>query len=404
MQSDKVLKLEAEKVKEKIFDSISKMTPELLNMSDYIFDNPELAFKEFKAADVLTGYLREKGFQVDCGLGSLKTAFRAVYENGTGGPVIGLLCEYDALEGMGHGCAHHMQGPSIVGAAAAIKDTLRDKPYKLVVYGTPGEEGGGGKVIMLSEGYLTDMDVALMMHGGPSTQTDVKSMASSGIEVTFYGKSAHAALKPELGRSALDALLLTFHALEMLREHVKEDTRIHYTVVDAGGPNNVVPAKATGSFSLRSYNSAYLKDVVRRFEKIVEGASMMSGTTHKITIGKTLESKVPVYRLNDILMNNAELIGAPDRRSARKKTGSTDFGNVTYLIPGSCIRVAFVDENMSSHSLDFVNNGKSERGHRAVITAAKILAGTAYDLISNPDILKEIQNEFKSAKEKMDKF
>jgi len=391
-------------MKELIFNCINAMKSELLGMSDYIFDNPETAFEEFKAADVLTNYLREKGFRVECGLGSLKTAFRAEYENGTGGPVIGLLCEYDAIEGMGHGCAHHMQGPSIAGAVTAIKEILKDKPYKLVVYGTPGEEGGGGKVIMLDEGYLTDIDVALMMHGGPATQTDVKSMALVSIDVTFHGKSAHAALKPELGRSALDALLLTFHAVELLREHVKDDTRMHYTVADAGGPNNVVPAKAIGSFSFRSYNSSYLKDVIRRFEKIAEGAALMTETTYEMAIGRTIESKIPVYKLNEILMNNAELAGAPSIRPAREKTGSTDFGNVTYLIPGSCIRAAFVDEDKSSHSLDFINDGKSERGHAAVITAAKILAGTAYDLICNPDNIKEIKNEFKSTKEKMMKI
>lgn len=388
-------------MKETIFNCINEMTSELLAMSDYIFDNPEMAFKEFKAGDILTQFLKEKGFSVKCGLGSLETAFRAVYENGTGGPVIGLLCEYDALEGLGHGCAHHMQGPSIVGAAVAIKNMLKDKSYKLVVYGTPAEEGGGGKITMLKEGYLTDIDVALMMHGGPATQTDVKSMALQDISVTFYGKSAHAALKPELGRSALDALLLTFQGLEFLREHVKEDTRMHYTVVDAGGPKNVVQAKTVGSFSLRSYNSVYLQDVVRRFEKIVEGASLMTETTYEIVKERTLESKIPAYKLNEILISNAELIDAPNRKPAREKTGSTDFGNVTYLLPGACIRIAFVGENVTSHSVEFMNEGKSESGHAAVITAAKILAGTVFDLIKNPDKVKEIQYEFRSIKKEM---
>lgn len=391
-------------MKHNVFNYIDEIRQELLDMSDYIFDNPELAFKEFKAVKLLTDYLIEKGFKVERGLGSLDTAFKAVYENGTGGPTIGLLCEYDALEGLGHGCAHQMQGPSIVGAAVAIKAVMKDEPYKLVVYGTPGEEGGGGKLIMIEEGYLTDIDVALMMHGGPATQTDVKSMALANIKVTFHGKSAHAALKPEAGRSALDALLLAFHALEFLREHVKEDTRMHYTVVDAGGPNNVVPAKAAGSFTLRSYNSTYLKDVIRRLEKIVEGASLMTETTYEIEKERSLESKVPVHKLNELLTNNAELIDAPARKPAREKTGSTDFGNVTYLVPGSCIRVAFVDENVSSHSQEFLNDGKTKRGHAALINAAKILAGTAFDLINNPDNVKEIQNEFKATKEKMMKI
>ncbi|AOT72545.1 M20 family metallopeptidase [Geosporobacter ferrireducens] len=391
-------------MKNKLFLEIDRMRPELIDMSDYIFDNPELAFKEIKAVKSLTQYLERNGFYVECGLGSLDTAFRAVYENGTGGPTIGLLCEYDALEGLGHGCAHHMQGPSILGAAVAIKECIKEKPFKLVVYGTPGEEGGGGKIIMLREGYLSDIDLALMMHGGPATQTDVKSLAASSINVTFHGKSAHAALKPELGRSALDALLLTFQGVEFLREHVLEDTRMHYTVSDAGGPCNVVPGKTVGSFMLRSYNSIYLKEVTRRFERIVEGAALMTDTTYEIETEKTLESKIPVYKLNELLMNNAELVDAPVRKPAREKTGSTDFGNVTYILPGACIRVAFVDENVSSHSYDFIHEGKTERAHKAVIIAAKILAGTAFDLVHSPNLVKEIQNEFSRTKEKMNIF
>ena len=388
-------------MKESIFKSIDQMNPDLLTMSDYLFDNPELAFEEFKAVKLLTSYLEKHGFAVERGLGSLQTAFRAVYQHGQGGPTIGLLCEYDALRNMGHACAHHMQGPSIIGAAIALIQLVEDVPYKIVVYGTPAEEGGGGKITMIKEGYLTDIDVALMMHGGPATQTDVKSLASKNVVVTFHGKSSHAALRPELGRSALDALLLTFHGVELLREHVLEDTRMHYTVTDAGGPQNVVPARAKGTFSLRSYNSTYLKDVVRRFNLIVAGAALMTETTYEVDVAGEHESKVPVYSLNHLLMHNAELVDAPCRRPAREKTGSTDFGNVTYLVPGTCIRIAFVDEQASSHSTDFLNDGKSARGHAAVIMAAKILAGTAYDLISSPQTMQAIQDEFATTKKKM---
>ena len=333
-------------MKERLFENIEDRNLKLIEMADYIFDNPELAFKEYKASELLAGYLKDQGFEVEFGLGSLETAFKGVYENGIGGPNIGLLCEYDALP-MGHGCGHHMQGPAIIGAALAIKEVYKNKPYKLTVYGTPAEEGGGGKIKMLAEGYLKELDVALMMHGGPATQVDVKSLAASSIKVVYHGKSSHAALKPEQGRSALDALLLTFHAVEFLREHVLEDTKMHYTVIDAGGPNNVVPKMAVGSFSLRSYNSSYLKSVVARFEDIVKGAALMTGTTYEIIREKDLDSKVPVYCLNDIVMNNAEIINAPNIKPAREKTGSSDFGNVMFIIPGSCIRISFVDENAS---------------------------------------------------------
>ncbi|WP_019229796.1 M20 family metallopeptidase [Sedimentibacter sp. B4] len=384
-------------MKEKLFDSINAQKCKLIEIADYIFDNPELSFNEVKASKVLEDYLEEEGFMVESGLGSLNTAFKAVYENGQGGPNIGLLCEYDALP-MGHGCGHHMQGPAILGAAVAVKDLCSNKPFKLTVYGTPAEEGGGGKIIMLKEGFIKELDVALMMHGGPLTQVDVKSLAAESIRVTFHGTSSHAALRPEQGRSALDALLLTFHAVEFLREHVSEDTRMHYTVLDAGGAANVVPETAVGSFSLRSYSSKYLDEVKERFSKIVQGAALMTETTYELVSEKRLESKVPSYILNDVIMKNAELINAPSIKPAREKTGSTDFGNVTYLLPGAVIRIAFVDESASSHSQEFLNDGKTSRGHDAIISASKILAATVFDLIVTENLIDEIKEEFKKTK------
>lgn len=391
-------------IKDDLFKHIDSISGRLTAMSDAIFDRPETAFEEAFAAGLLTDFLAERGFDVQLGLGSLATAFRASFEIGEGGPAIGLLCEYDALAGMGHGCAHQMQGPVILGAADALKSCLErvgGPACRIVVYGTPGEEGGGGKVTMLREGFLRDIDVALMMHGGPATQTDVKSMALQGFEVEFRGRSVHAALKPEEGRSALDALLLAIQGLEFMREHVRDDTRMHYTIKDAGGPANVVPARAVGSFVLRSYSSVYLDELCARFADIVKGAALMTGTTGELRSTQRLESKVPVPLLNDILMRNADLTGAPNRKPAREKTGSTDFGNVTYVMPGAVIRLAFVPDGTSSHSQEFLDAGKSEAGHAAVVYAAKILAGASFDLIENPDLVSEAKREFAEAKEKM---
>ena len=382
-------------MKEKIGTFLEGERKRLCSMSDAIFDRPEMAFKEAFASGLLEDYLEEKGFTVQRGLGSLPTAFRAEYQNGEGGPSIGLLCEYDALP-QGHACGHQMQGPSIVGAAYAIKELLKDKPYKLIVYGTPAEEGKGGKVIMLEDGFLQDMDVALMMHGGPATQTDIHSMAKISAKVTFHGKSAHAALKPEAGRSALDALLLSFQGIEFLREHVKEDTRIHYTVLDAGGPCNVVPQAATGDFGIRSYDSAYLDELIRRFENIIKGAALMTETTEEIHYGKRIEGKIPVFKLNELLMKNAEYYDAPNRQPDRKKTASTDFANVMYRIPGACIRIAFVPPGTSSHSQEFVDAGKTQEAHEAVLLAAKILAASAVQMVMEPQLLQDIKEEFAS--------
>lgn len=391
-------------MKKALYQAVDAQRVELISMSDKIFDNPELAFEEVFASGLLTGYLKGKNFEVEKGLGSLPTAFRATFKCGENGPKIGLLAEYDALP-MGHACAHQLQGPAILGAAVAIKEVMGNKPYELIVYGTPGEESGAGKLIMLREGFINDLDVALMIHGGPATQVDVKSMAMKRIDVTFTGKSAHAALRPDQGRSAFDALLLTFHGLEFLREHVSEDTRIHYTVIDAGGPANVVPATAKGSFYLRSYNSTYLQSVFERFKKVVEGAALMTETTYEIFNDALMnrESKVPVYSLNELIMQNAKDVGAVNIKGAREKTGSTDFGDVTYILPGSCLRIAFVPDGTSSHTQAFLDAGKSDAAHDAIIHAAKIIAATVLDLVEEPENLKSVRDEFRSTLEKMSK-
>jgi aminobenzoyl-glutamate utilization protein B len=383
-------------MKEQLLDFIDSVKNELIYMADYIFDNPEIGLEEYKASKLLSDYLEENGFKVERGVGGLDTAFRAIYENGIGGPSFGLLCEYDALERLGHACGHHAQGPAIIGAALALKNLKTTKPFKVVVYGTPAEETVGGKIIMLENGCFKDIDVALMMHLGPETCVDVKSMALSEYKVTYHGKSAHAALKPEDGRSALDALLLSFQGIEFLREHVKEDTRLHYTVLDAGGAANAVPEKAVGSYYVRSYNTDYLKHVNKRFIDVLKGAALMTGTEVEIELEKELAAKIPVLSLNDIVMDNAKLVGAPVISKPREKTGSTDFGNVMYTVPGTAIRVHFVPPGTSSHSKEYLDNGKTDKAYNAIIYAAKILAGTCYDMLMDSVLFEEVRNEFKT--------
>lgn len=381
-------------MKEHLFQAVETQRAALTAMADSIFDDPELGFQEFHAQKKLTDYLTQNGFQVETGTGGVETAFRSEFRNGQGGPRIGLLCEYDALEGLGHACGHHMQGPAIVGAAKALKDCAGDRPFSVVVYGTPAEETAHGKLRMLEQGCFQDIDVALMMHGSPTTTVDVKSMAMSKFTVTFHGKKAHAALKPEAGRSALDALLLAFQAVEFLREHVPEDTRMHYTISQSPGPANVVPDTAVGVFALRSYSRQKLDGVVERFLKIIQGAALMSDVTYDIKEGDRLANKIPVLKLNDLLMENARLVGAPRISPPREKTGSSDFSNVMYQLPGSCIRVAMVPAGTSSHSIEFLNAGKTDEAHEAVMVAAKVLAGTGLDLIEDEAKLAAIQEEF----------
>ncbi|RHV67494.1 M20 family peptidase [Clostridium sp. OM02-18AC] len=385
-------------MKQKIKDFVEELLPELADMADKIYDRPEMAFQEKFAAGVLEDWLEVRGFLVQRGLGTLNTAFRAEYTQGSGGPRIGLLCEYDALPN-GHACGHQLQGPAILGAAAAIVQLFTEQSYSLIVYGTPAEEGKGGKVIMLNEGYLKDMDIALMMHGGPATQTDIKSMAKISATVTFHGKSAHAALKPEAGRSALDAMLLSFQGIEFLREHVREDSRMHYAISDGGGAMNVVPAKAVGEYGLRSYDSVYLDELIRRFELVVKGAAMMTETTCDICYHQRIEGKIPARKLNELLMRNAVFYNAPNCKPDREKTGSTDFANVMHMIPGACIRVAFVPEGSSSHSQEYLDWGKTLQAHHAIALGSQILAATVYDLLTDDEKFRAVQDDFTYQKE-----
>ena len=384
-------------LKEVMFRDIDGIRNEMTAMADDIFDHPEIGLEEFHAQKVLTDWLEKEGFAVERGVAGVETAFKAVYRHGEGGPNIGLLCEYDALPGIGHACGHHMQGPSILAAAKAMKDAEIRKPYTITVYGTPAEESVSGKIRMIQNGCtFEELDVALMMHGGPATQVDVKSLANSKYKVIFHGVSAHAAIKPEKGRSALDALILAFQGIEFLREHVNSDVKIHYTVVNCGGtPANVVPAYAEASVYVRSYNRAYLDTVCGRFEKVLKGAAMMTETEVEIIEEKKVDNKIPVLTLNDLVMKQAEEIHAPQIAPAREKTGSTDFGNVMRRVPGTCARIAFVAPGAAAHSQEYIEAGKTEAAHDAVIYGAKILAGTALELIEDPELLKQAKEEFR---------
>ena len=381
---------------------------ELCKMADLIYDFAEKSAEEYKSMELLTDYMQNEGFTVERGI-ALDTAFRATWDNCRAAvddegkntaPVLGILVEYDALEDIGHACGHHMQGPAGIGAAIAIKEVMKDYPFKLVIYGTPAEETLGGKIVMLDAGYMKELDLALMSHGSPNTSVDEKCMALENFVVTFHGVKSHAAISPDEGRSALDAALLSFHAIEMLREHVKDDTRMHYTIRNAGGPPNVVPDLTVAEYTLRSYSTSYLNTVVGRFYNILKGAALMTDTTYDIQRDLPFKSKIVCHSVNDLLMKNAAYEKAPSIAAPRKKTGSTDFGNVLYEIPGSCIRIAFTKPDAQPHSQEYLEAGKTDKAHDAICYAAKIMADTFCDVITTPGLLTQIKEEFYAAKQK----
>ena len=266
-------------------------------MADDFFDHPEVGLQEFHAFETLTGWLEKEGFTVERGIAGMDTAFRALStaRRPEYRPALRVRCSGR----LGHACGHHMQGPAILGAAKALKDAAIDAPYTITVYGTPAEESISGKVMMLENGCtFEELDVALMMHGGPATQVDVKSLALNKLKIIYHGVCSHAALKPEKGRSALDGLIMACQGVEFLREHVPSDVRMHYTIVNCGGTAaNVVPGYAEASMYVRSYNRAYLDTVCRRFEKVLKGAAMMTETEVEIIEEKKVDNKIPVSHL-----------------------------------------------------------------------------------------------------------
>lgn len=381
-----------------IFEAVEMMRDMLTDLSLYIHANPELGNQEFKAHTSLTDIFAENGFYVEKEVLGMSTAFRAVYSTGEGGPKLGLLCEYDALPDLGHGCAHHMQGPAILGAALALKKAAADYPATIIVYGTPAEETTSGKLPMAKAGIFDELDVALMMHGSDTTTVDGKSLALNLVDFVFEGKAAHAAIAPEKGISALDAVLMTFNGIEYLREHVRSDVRIHGVITDGGTAANIVPERAAAQFYIRADDRPYLDTVVERVYNIARAGALATGAKLSIHEIKAYDNKFNVKTLNQILLDNAASAGATGISRPREKTGSTDFSCVTYRVPGACLRVQFVPPGTSSHTPEWVEAGKEPAGQEAVIIAAKAIAGACFDLISDGELLAQVKAEFKTAK------
>jgi len=390
-------------LKQKVIDTVVSYRDQLNALSDYIYDHPETGFHEIESCKAICNVLKDEGFSVQTGVGDIDTAFRAEYEQGKGGPAIGILIEYDAIRGLGHACAHHIQSAVMIYMMKAIKECLGDQfPYKFIVYGTPAEEGGGGKILMADAGLFRDMDLFLMVHGWQETVVDTGNRATSKRTYIFHGKPAHAALAPWDGVSALDALLLTFQGIEFLREHVEDDIRIHYSIDKPTGPANVVHDEAVASVQVRSLYKSRMLRVWERVEKIAEGACLMTGASFESKSGLVYDSKIPANILNKLIVDNARALDAPGLQEPKLNGGSSDMANVMSICAGSCLRIQIIDDGSSCHSINWLNEGKTEQMHGREVLAAQILAGVVYDLITTPGLVKEIQDEYERNREKAD--
>ena len=382
--------------KNEVFALVDRQQEELFDMACQIYDHPECRGKEFFAAELLTKALGKAGFAVEMGVGGQETAFRATWSQGEGGPNIGLLGEYDALEALGHGCGHHMQTPAAIGAAVAVRDALAgtDLPFTITVYGTPAEETYGGKILMAEQGCFRELDIALGTHAcREKAFVGGSSLALNSYRVIFKGRSAHASGVPWEGRSAGDAMFLSFNGIEYMREHVKDGTRMHYSVREDMGPSNVVPDRAVGGYSIRSRDNAYLKELDSRFRKIIQGACLMTETEAELIQQPSFAARKRNYVLSDVARNNLKLLGVPIQEEIiRDSGGSTDFGNVSSIVPGILVYLPYV--STASHSAEWVAAGKTEDALSCTMNSAKALAGMLYDLITDPSLIEKAKAEF----------
>ena len=411
-----------------------------------IWEYAEVGYKEVKSAALHVQHLKDAGFTVETGIAGIPTAFVATY--GSGSPAIGILAEYDALPGInqsasaerdpivgknaGHACGHHLFGTASVSAGIAIKDLMAAGKLKgtIKVYGTPAEEGGSGKVFLVRAGLFNNLDAIIHWHPDDvNAITTTSALANKSAKFKFYGISAHAAAAPDQGRSALDAVEAMDNMVNMMREHVPQETRIHYVITSGGKAPNVIPDFAEVYYYVRHPKR---KDVVEIFDRVVkaaEGAALGTGTTmkydiiggtHDLLINKTLAEAMQINlekvggvsytedELNFAKKLESSFVGAkvdlatagtvkPLSYISEGNSGSTDVGDVSYALPTVGLRGATWVPGTAAHSWQAVAAGGTEIGTKGMLVASKTMALTAIDLMSNPALLNKAIEEFKTS-------
>lgn len=430
------------------------------DLSDRIWETPEVNYTEFKSSQAHLQLLKQQGFRVTEGLADLPTAMMG--EAGEGGPVIAILGEYDALPGLsqqadiaepialqaganGHGCGHNMLGSAALLAATAVKDYLAANglPGRVRYYGCPAEEGGSAKGFMVRAGVFADVDVALCWHPGAfNCVMDANSLACNEINYHFHGRAAHASSTPHLGRSALDAVELMNVGINYLREHMPSSARIHYAITDSGGFSpNVVQAHATVRYLVRTRTLPELLSLLKRVDNVAAGAALMTETTMQRHIlsgdanligNRVLETLMQSHLeqlggpgFNDAdyayaarfqqTMNQEEIgsayqrVGLPAKqgemlcdyvlpldRPESSMLGSTDVGSVSWVVPTVQARIATYTIGTPGHSWQLVAQGKSSLAHKGLIHAAKLMASTTMDLFTQPELIAQAKAEHAS--------
>ena len=432
--------------KQAVLSSVAKHEKELIGLSDEVWAHAEIAMKEHQSAKALSAYAEKQGFKVTRNVAGIPTAFIAEY--GSGKPIIGILGEFDALPGLsqkaqttkealkegaaGHGCGHNMFGAASLGAAVSIKELIASGKLKGTIrfYGTPAEEDLAGKVYMARDGVFNDLDVCLDWHPDYENKANMQSsQAIVSYTVTFKGKSAHAAADPWNGKSALDAAELFNIGMNFLREHIRPSVRIHYVYKQAGNVPNVIPDEASVWIWIRDSKRSGVAAVEERMKEIAEGAAKMTRTeasffmdnglyellvneTGAKALHKNMELVGPIkYTEEEIAFANkimkeygAESLGINGAIKPMEATrpdpdgGSTDVGDVSYIVPEITLNAATAPYKSPWHSWVVVACGGMSIGHKGMLFAAKSLGTTMVDLFENETLRKEIRAEFDKRK------
>lgn len=399
---------EVETAKQAAVAAIDAAADSLIRLSKFIHSHPEIALEEYESSAACAEFLEERGFALERGVADLPTAFSASVSVGDGAPHIAFLSEYDALPNLGHGCGHNLIAIAGIGAGIGAAAALRHLPEgRVSVFGTPAEEAVGGKIIMANAGVFEGVDAAMGAHPGtsesvcPTVEGSGEALACVSVIIAFHGQSAHAAADPWNGRNALNAVIATFNGVDALRQHVKSDARLHGIIRHGGDAANVVPHFAEAEFFVRGGTVAYMNELVEKVRKIAEGAALITGCDLAFSIPDEANFDMITNRTMARVMDaHQRAVGLvlPEAKPA-PASGSTDWGNVSYLFPSVETTYPILDRVCTWHSQDVVDASDSALGYENTIKVAKSMALTAIDLLTDPDLLRSATAEFQRERE-----
>lgn len=380
--------------KDRAIQEVDKLQGKLLELSRRIHANPEVGFQEHKAMAWITELLEGSGFRVERGIRGMATAFLATW--GEGRPAVAFLAEYDALPEIGHGCGHNVIASSSVGAALATRAALGERRGTVAVVGTPAEETGGAKVPLARLGLFNQYDAVMMVHPGLRDTVETQSLACASLDVEFYGRAAHASAEPDKGINALDALVLSFNAVNALRQHMRSDARIHGIITKGGDAPNVIPSHTAATFFVRARHEEYLDELAERVLMCFRGAAKATGAAleHRWADWRyaALKNNGP---LKEAFAANLKALGRrPEAPDAAEGFASTDTGNVSAVAPTIHPSLAIAHPHTLRHSPEFARAAVSPEGDKGLLDAAKAMAMTAIDVFADDNLVRRIIADF----------